>query len=288
MSFAKIIVSVTGGSRDTTTLATAFAAAAPFNAHVMALYVRPDPAEMVPFFPEGISANTLQEIVDTTVEASKVAAANARSSWKAIAADSGVKTTEQAEKRDCVTTSFREDEGRLSVRLAEAAKLSDLVVFPAIMADDWPELDNAFENVLIRSERPVLLSAHVPPKNLLRKIAIGWDGGFAAAHALNMALPLLAHAEEIEILTIRHAPLEPESVKELKDYLSLRGLTFTVRLTDPGERMLGQALMDAADDSMADLLIMGGYGHSRLREALFGGVTRHVVSHARIPVFMVH
>jgi nucleotide-binding universal stress UspA family protein len=61
-----------------------------------------------------------------------------------------------------------------------------------------------------------------------------------------------------------------------------------VRLTDPGERTPGQALMDAAGDSMADLLIMGGYGHSRLREALFGGVTRHVVSHARIPVFMVH
>jgi nucleotide-binding universal stress UspA family protein len=288
MSFVKILSCMTGSSRDTTALATAFAAAAPFGAHVAALYVRPNPADTMPFFPEGISANTLQDIIDTTVEATKTAAANARSAWKAVAADFRVQTTERAEKRECVTTSYQEAEGRLSMCLAEATKLSDLTVFPAIMADDWPELNEAFESVLMKTERPVLLSAHVAPKNMLHKVAIGWDGSFAAAHALNMALPYLARAEEIEVFTIHHAPLEPDVNKELKDYLGLRGLTFTMRLVDPGDRTPGQALLDVAGESMADILVMGGYGHSRMREVLFGGVTRHVVSHPRMPVFMVH
>lgn len=279
---------MTGSNRDATVLSTAFAAAAPFNAHVSALFVLPNPEDAVPFFPEGISASTLQEIIDTTIELSKAASANAHAAWKATAADFDAKLTDRPEKRECVTSSYHEVEGRLTECLADAAKFADLVAFPPIMADDEPELVDAFENVLIKTERPVLLSARQPVKDFARKIAIAWDGGFAAAHALNMALPYLARAEDIVVLAVRQAPLEPDVLNELRDYLGLCGLSFAVRLIDSGNRIVGDALLDGASDSMADLLVMGGYGHSRMREVLFGGVTRHVVSNPRIPVFMVH
>ena len=288
MSFVKIVAVVTGGSRDGTALATAFAAAAPFAAHVEALCVRPDPADLAPFLPEGISVSTMQEIIDSTEEASKIAAENARSTWKAAAADHGVKILPQPRKQECTTTSFREDQGRLSQRLAQAAKLADLVVFPALEPGDRPELMSAFEEVLMKSERPVLLSAHVAPKHIMQKVAIAWDGSFPAAHAINMAMPYLAGAEEIEVLSVRHPPLKPEALEELRAYLNLRGITFTARLADQGDRSAGQVLLDAAGSGMADMLVMGGFGHHRLREALFGGVTQHVVSNASVPVFMVH
>ena len=288
MSFVKILANVSGGARDGALLSTAFAAAAPFKAHVAALFVHPNPSDEMPFFPEGMTERVLQEIVDRMAGESKIAATNARSAWKAAAADYGVTMTDRPEKRDCVTTSFRETGGRLAAELAEAAKYADLVVFTPIMGYDEAELVDVLEYLLVKSERPVVLPARTPVTTFGRKIALAWDGGFTAAHALNMAMPYLARAGDIELLCVRHAPLEPEVLKDLRDYLNLRGLSFTLRLIDSGSRPVGDALLEAAGEGKADLLVMGGYGHSRMREALFGGVTRHIISHPQIPVFMVH
>ena len=78
MSYVKILAPLTGGSRDAIVLASAFAAAKPFNAHVVALFVRPDPAEAMPFYGEGVSGAMAQEIVDAAKEAADKAEQIAR------------------------------------------------------------------------------------------------------------------------------------------------------------------------------------------------------------------
>jgi nucleotide-binding universal stress UspA family protein len=67
----------------------------------------------------------------------------------------------------------------------------------------------------------------------------------------------------------------------------LHGVSGSERVIDRGSRSTGEVLLDAATGT-ADLLVVGGYGHSRIRESLIGGVTRHVIAHAKLPVFMVH
>jgi len=275
---AKILAPLTGGKRDATVLASAFAAAKLFDAHVIALFVRPDPAEAMPFFGEGVSGAVAQEIIDAAKEAADTAAAAAKSSLDAAAKDAGAAPAAE----------WREVQGNFADQVVQASLLSDLVVFGPLSERDKPGLTEAFEAALLETGRPVLLSAHAPAKNLARRIAIGWNGSKCCAHAVIEALPYLEKAETIEIFTVGKEPRDETDTADLIEYLKAHRLEAMQTRIDPGERAVGEALLAAAVSSDASMLVLGGYGHTRLREMFAGGVTRHVVSHADIPLFLVH
>ncbi|MBV9044033.1 MAG: universal stress protein, partial [Alphaproteobacteria bacterium] len=81
---------------------------------------------------------------------------------------------------------------------------------------------------------------------------------------------------------------EPIDSSELKSYLKLRGISATERVVAAGSRVIGDVLLEEAVKSGAGMLVAGGYGHSRLREMFFSGVTRQMLSHAELPLFLVH
>ena len=288
MAYVKILAPLTGGAGDATILASAFAAAAPFAAHVVALFVRPDPAEAMPFFGEGVSGAMAQEIVDTAKEAAEKAAAEAHATIAASAKTFGAIVTDNPEKRDSVSVSFREVQGNFADRVAMESRLSDLVVFGPLKQGDRPGMAEAFEATLLETGRPVVLTGQQAPKNFARRIAIGWDGSGACARALLAAMPYLARAETIELLSIRKPNAECESCDAAREYLSLHGLSCQERMFDAGNRSIGEVLLEAASQGGADLLVLGGYGHKSLLQMFSGGVTKHVVAHAELPLFLVH
>jgi len=111
---------------------------------------------------------------------------------------------------------------------------------------------------------------------------------FPADNAVTAALPFLKCAESVEILCVSRSKDEPIDSVELKEYLALQGVSATERHVEAGTRAVGDVLLEEAIKSGAGLLVAGGYGHSRLRELFFSGVTSHVVSHAGMPLFLVH
>lgn len=288
MAYVKILAPLTGGARDATVLASALAAAAPFKAHVVALFVRPDPSEAMPFFGEGVSGAMAQEIVDTAKEAADKASADARIALAAAARDAGAVVIDQPEKRDTVSISFREVQGNFADRVLLASRLSDLVVFGPLKESDNPGLAEAFEAALLETGRPVVLTGQTGPKNFARRVAIGWDGSNACARALLAAMPYLARAEAIELLTVRKPNTECESCDEAMAYLRLHGLSPTERNLDAGGRGIGEVLLEAAAQGNAGLLVLGGYGHKSLLQMFSGSVTKHVVDNAQMPLFLVH
>ena len=199
MAYMKILAPLTGSASDAMVLAGAFAAAAPFKAHVLALFVRPDPAEAMPFFGEGVSGAMAQEIVDTAKVAADKAANDARTALAIAAKDAGAIVIDRPEKRDTVSISFREVQGNFADRVTLAGRLSDLVVFGPLKQSDRPGIAEAFEATLLDTGRPVVLTGQTAPKNFARRIAIGWDGSGACARALIAAMPYLARAETIFI-----------------------------------------------------------------------------------------
>jgi nucleotide-binding universal stress UspA family protein len=287
MAYKKILAPLTGGARDVSVLASALAAARPFNAHVVALFVRPDPAEAMPFFGEGVSGSMVQEIVDVAKEAADKASAEARASLEAVAKDSQAEILPRPARSDKLSVSFHEERGNFADRVTLASRLADVVVFGPLKEGDRPGLAEAFESVLLQSGRPVLLAAHAAPKSFAERVAIAWDGSIASAHALTAAMPYLARAKSIEFLMVRR-PGEEFDCNEPREYLTLHGLASAERTVDAGQKPIGQALLDGASAGGADLLVLGGYGHSRLRQLFAGGVTKHVVSHAEMPLFLVH
>lgn len=287
MSYAKILAPLTGGTRDANVLTSAFAAARPFHAHVQALFVRPDPTEAMPFFGEGVSGTVVQEIIDAAKEAADKAAEEAQATLKTIAAEAGVAVVQKPARGDTATVSWRDVQGNFADQVTQASRLCDLVVFGPLGADEKPGLSEAFEATLMETGRPVLLTAHAASKSFTRHIALGWDASVPCARAVAAAMPLLEKAEKVEVFTVNQGSTT-EGVGEVCEYLSLHGVKAAQRSIDAGQRPIGEALLESAAASGAGLLVLGGYGHTRLRQMFFGGVTRHVVSHAEIPLFLAH
>ncbi len=119
-----------------------------------------------------------------------------------------------------------------------------------------------------------------------RRIAIGWDGSDAAAHAVTAAMPFLERAEAVTVLTIACRGAVCPSIAPLADYLTRHGVVFVHREADAGDAPPGDALLDAAKG--ADLLVAGAYGHDHLGETFFGGATETLAGRAGMPVLLAH
>jgi nucleotide-binding universal stress UspA family protein len=289
MAFKKILVPVIGAKQDAISLSAAFAAAKPFNAHVEALFVHPDPREAVPYVGMPVSPEVIQRIVDSAEEIAQAASNAARATLYAVAKDAGANLVEHPlAAKEFVTCCYCEVQGHFITRVGQRARLADLVVFGPATLDSGPDVSGAFIETLAHTRRPVLLSPHTPTHTLTSKIVIGFDGGLAAAHALSGALPYLAVADAVEILAVQHAPLDTKSLDEAIEYLALHGIAATPRVVEQGALSAGEALLDAATKSGASMLVIGGYGHSRLMETMLGGTTVHLTSHLAMPLFMVH
>lgn len=144
-----------------------------------------------------------------------------------------------------------------------------------------------FERILFESGRPVLL---VPPgwcrKALGRTILVAWDGSREATRALTDALPLLAAAENVFLVTIEGEIRGGLAIAEIAAYLRRLGVRCQQRTVPGSDRATSIALLEECDAVGADLMVMGGYGHSRLQEKLFGGVTRSLVATAPTPLLI--
>jgi nucleotide-binding universal stress UspA family protein len=287
MSLAKILAPLTGTARDEVVLATAFAAARPFNAHVAALFVHPDPRLAVPFVGVPVSPEIVQDIVNASEEITRSADQRAHDALVAAAGKFGAAVSDHPKKSDAVTCSFRRAQGLFFRGVALAAELSDLVAFGAITGPETVELNEGFVEVLTRSGRPILLSAEAPSA-LGKKIVVGWDGGASAARAISAALPFLKKAESISILSVQRAAQSEARFAELHEYLALHGLEANELKVEQRDRAIGEALLDGAVKAGGDLLVMGAYSRGPLRESVFGGVTVHIRSHATLPIFLMH
>ena len=154
--------------------------------------------------------------------------------------------------------------------------------------DEGVSLDT-IEGALIDSGRPLLIPPAAPLTALPETIAIAWKATPQAARALTAASPFLQIAKQIVILTVgedRHAP--EEEADRLMAGLRWHGVPVSVQHLQPAAESSGpETLLSAAADHAA-LLVMGGYGRSRLREWIFGGFTLHVLRGAAVPVLMAH
>jgi len=286
MSIAKILVPIFGSKNDAAGLATAFAAAKPFAAHVQVLFTRPDPQEAIAVMGMPLSGNLVQALIDSQERVTATAVRHARAALATEAEKAGVRIVAEPHRGDAVTASYREETGRLGHVLEGALRFCDLVVFPP-GTETNPDLHDVLVGILTRAQRPVLLAPATAPAQVGSKITLGWDGSMTAAHALTAALSYLRNAEALTLVAVGRKPHE-ESAQEARQYLALHGMKACIRSVEPGTRGIAETLLETAATRNSDLLVIGGYGHSHLRETIFGGVTQHVISHATVPVFLAH
>jgi nucleotide-binding universal stress UspA family protein len=146
------------------------------------------------------------------------------------------------------------------------------------------------ETALFEGCAPVLLVPYITRAPLsFGRVTIAWDGGRTASRAVHAALPFLKLAGKISIVMVGKAssiPGEPGS--DIATWLSRHGLDVDVVTVEAPDISIADALLDHAADKSVDLLVMGGYGHSRVREFLLGGATRGILGAMTVPVLMAH
>jgi nucleotide-binding universal stress UspA family protein len=147
--------------------------------------------------------------------------------------------------------------------------------------------DAAFEGALFQSGRPVLLMPQTWKAGTIgKRVVVAWKAKREAARALADAAPFLADADQVTVVTV-DAENEGDG-RDIARHLAHKGLKVELRNLDGMGRPAEAALLDEARTLSADLLVMGGYGQSRLRQFVFGGVTRAVTRDCPLPVLMSH
>lgn len=182
--------------------------------------------------------------------------------------------------------------GAPSRLFSEAARNYDLAVLAQSAPDDSDHNEFMIEETLFGSGRPILIVPYIQSAAMkLDRVLICWNGSKNAARAVGDAMPILVRAGAIRIITVHEH--EDERGGELDgtkaaEHLARHKLRVELRPIVSSETETANIILNEAADNGADLIVMGGYGHTRLREFVLGGVTRSMLKTMTVPVLMSH
>jgi nucleotide-binding universal stress UspA family protein len=193
--------------------------------------------------------------------------------------------------RDGIAQEWRVEDGTTADRVTAAARSVDLVVLGQPDPDAAEQPGAALlDDAIFFSGRPVLVVPYAGSFSTIgRRVLVGWKPGREASRAVHDALPLLAGAELVTVLSVNPGG-GPEDLPgaAMCRHLARHGIVAEAARTEAAGLAEGDALLNAAADLGADLLVVGAYGHSRLREIVLGGVTRTLLDRMTVPVLFSH
>ncbi|MBP2227982.1 nucleotide-binding universal stress UspA family protein [Azospirillum agricola] len=285
MSYHVILAPMTGSDTDGHALHAALAVAREFNGHVDALYIDPRPEDTLPLLAQGLPEPVILDMTRTVRAQNAAIRERAHGLFeRATTSLSGLTVSGQPE-RDGPSAAWRTIRGTADALLPREGRKADLIVFGH---STLPGQQAAVEAALFGTGRPVLL---VPPEHsapLGRSVSIAWNGSVEATRAVAAGLPFLHRADSVFVLSTEPRSVDPHDCAGLLRYLRWHGVDAEFAAVRTGLDDLGDGLIRRADELGADLIVMGAYGYSRLRETVFGGVTRFMLRHPNKALLLTH
>ncbi|WP_431282891.1 universal stress protein [Humitalea sp. 24SJ18S-53] len=284
MPLKNILVHVDGTTPSQARFDLAAELARQHGAHLTALFViDPFPPSLLGastggFSDGGVLAGLMQQLEQEAREAAALVQAR----------------VEEAFRREGVTGEWRVVTGVPSTTVALHARYVDLAILGQHNPDRVDDLDDTsvIEQTLFTSGRPVLVVPYAGHfKTAGRRALVGWNASRESARAVNDALMLIQAGESVTILTVdaegdrAHGEVPGA---DIATHLARHGLTVLTKQTSAAAVSIADVMLNQASDSAADLLVIGAYGHSRVREMILGGVTRSLLQQMTIPVLMSH
>ena len=286
MPIRKILLPLTGTAAGESAINTALIVARQYKAHILALHVRADSRDVAPLAGEGLSGAMIQEMMQAMDRESGQRSSAVRTMFDRAIEAAGIRIESPTDQADHPTATFAAVTGREEDVVAQHARLSDITVVPHPESGDEVSSSDALHAVLFDSGRPVLIAPHKAPVTVGKRVAVAWNGTGEGAAAVQAGLPWLKHADAVRILSADEYQRNGPSARELASYLALHGVKVELATFRPLDREVGAGMLAAAREFGADLMTMGAYSHSRLRQLILGGVTRHVLVNADLPVLM--
>ena len=273
--------------RDDITARSAVAAASrvarTFNSHLEGLFIQTPP---LVYASEGIAiGGYVTQLADE--ERRRADAAQAR--FMELMGEESISFEDgETQPTNVPSASWRQMDGLSEQIVGEYGRLFDLVVIGRESRDSSPDWSVMCESALFDSGRLVLLASPELPATMGQRVAILWNGSTETARTIGMSMPFLTAAAEVMVLCVDGVSVPGPSGEQVAQNLARHGMKVSVTITELAHRTPGEAVLEDAYSSGADLLIKGAYAHSRLRQMIFGGPTRQILSSTELPVLMAH
>ena len=284
-----ILVPVSGDAGDAECFDAALIVARAFAAHIDALHVRVDPVDIaLAATSEPGGAPLIEELIARLEQNAVEREAAALRAFEEFCSREKLRVVYRPDADgSAASAQFHIATGDETGALAAFGQAADLIVAGRVGARGAGNR-SLLEAALLETGRPLLITGGRPKPAIVGGVAaIAWKPTPQAARAVAAAMPFLARASEIVIMTVAEEEEPDESAGRLARNLAWHGLRAGTRVLRPGDRGAPETLLAAAQET-AGLLVMGGYGHSRLREWVFGGFTDRVLEEAPLPVLLAH
>jgi len=279
MPFKEILVTLEPGAALERRMLHAADLALTHEAHLVGLSVI-EPLNLAGYFSPGFDA--IGEIEERHLRAAEVAARKVEAEFNAMCARLGL------------SGEWRLATGDSADLTVEQARYADLTIIGQVNPEAPPPGGAARlpEPLALASGRPVLIIPYVGRYEPIgSRVLVSWNRTREATRAVNDALPLLQKAERVTVLSINPEQGDPQPNPpgaDLARHLARHGVKVESSYTVAKDIAVGSAILSRAADLGADLIVMGCYGHSRLRELVLGGASREILGHMTVPVLMSH
>jgi len=284
------LVLIGGSDTDGPVFSTALAAARPFAAHLQFLHVRiglDEAAQHTPHL-DFASGPALREALQQLETQSQTRSVAAVQHVHDFCARSDIAFSDAPGQLQVVTASCREEDGGSLERVMFHARHNDLVVVGRAHKPNGLPAD-FLERLLLGCGRPVLIAASSPSDKVTGTIMVCWRESGDAARAVTAAAPFLARAERVVFAGVAEKNEDPAAAfDDIARQFAWCGTPAEVKIIKPNGRPVQELLATAAEACGADLIVSGAYGHSHLREMMFGGCTQSFIRHSDRAVLLMH
>jgi nucleotide-binding universal stress UspA family protein len=272
-----LVVNLGGSAAPDITADYAISMAKAYGAHVVGVAFIYEPV-----IPGSLLGGVPTDLIEVQREENAKAAKTAVASFEAAARTTAV----SAETRllDASIAGASDLFGRIARRF-------DIAVVGQAQREQGVSEELLIEGALFGSGRPVIVVPEIQKQGMtLDRVMVCWDGSRPAARAIGDAIPFLARAKAIEVVVVTGERDKSGEITgtNMKRHLARHGINVEIKRIAAGEVDAQTAILAHAADTGTDFIVMGGYGHSRLREFILGGVTRSILKSMPVPVLMSH
>ncbi len=271
-----LVVNLSGAAPQDFAADYAVSVAKAFGAHITGIAFVYEPV-----IPDTVMGGIPTDLIEIQREENTKAANAAVSRFEAVAKKAGAAAATRM--LDASLAGAATTFGRIARRF-------DLAVVGQAQPEKGAAEELMIEGALFESGRPVIVVPYIQKQGLtLERVMACWDGGARAARAIADAMPLFERAKAVDLVIVtEHGKHDEITGANMSEHLARHGVTVEVKRIAKGDIHVQDAILDYVADSGADFIVMGGYGHSRLREFILGGVTRSILASMTVPVLMSH
>ena len=286
MSFKSILVPLVGNSIDEVALNAAVVIAKQFDAHVEGLHVQISADEASNFVSSRLDTALYREVLEKLQDQISQEEKAVRQTFDELIERHGLGAASKPSEATGPSAAWRTMIGDPVEVIARSGGAFDLIVASHPMKGAEGTLRQVLDAAIFNTARPVLLASDEPPIRMGETVLLAWNRGVQAGRALTSALPFLQTASKVVILMVTTGAKQGPEPEEIVANLSWHDVNAEVKRLEPDSRPVGEAILDEARDIGANLLVMGAYSQSRLRDRIPGGVTRAILNRADVSVLM--